>query len=92
MTSADAVVDDRDATLGVVRAVALASAVLLATFLPFATAFVFFTTPIVERDLEPRRLPLPALFFFAAADLFDDPGLEHGRPYSSLWSCNIRRT
>jgi hypothetical protein len=34
-------------------------------------------TLVALRDFESRAVLTPSLLFFAAADLFDDPGLEH---------------
>src|SRR6266540_4111070 len=36
---------------------------------------------VVRRDLQPGALLTAALLLFAAADLFNDPGLEHGDVY-----------
>jgi hypothetical protein len=58
---------------------------LVGFFVVFLLGPIVLTTPAVvaHGNLEPRLLMATALFFLAAADLFDDPGFEHGDETSS---------
>ena len=66
-------VNDDDAALG------LGFLVFRFFLLSLALFFVLAFPALVARgDLQPGALLSAALLLFAASDLFDDPGLEHG--------------
>jgi hypothetical protein len=71
---ADLHVDDDDAAI----LFAVLILAIAAIALPVALALVLrFPALVVRRDLQPGLFLTPALFLFAASDLFNDPGFEH---------------
>jgi hypothetical protein len=64
-------IDDDDA------AVPAVAVLVLVVFLILARRAVALPALVADGDLQPRLFVPPALLFFAASNLFDDPGFEH---------------